>query len=84
MNIHPLDLAFYALRSYYNILKNPRSQMSKSLVLTMTPQLGLTSQNPSAYYWRPLSQIFCLDLIFSHLDLIFRLEIEIRSYYERV
>ena len=27
--------------------------MSKSLVLTMTPQLGLTSQNPSAYYWRP-------------------------------
>ena len=29
--------------------------MSKSLVLTMTPQLGLTSQNPSAYYWRPFS-----------------------------
>ena len=53
VNIHTLDLALYDLRSYYNILKNPRSQMSKSLVLTMTPQLGLTSQNPSAYYWRP-------------------------------
>ena len=54
VNIHILDLALYDLRSYYNILKNPRSQMSKSLVLTMTPQLGLTSQNPSAYYWRPI------------------------------
>ena len=54
VNIHTLDLALYDLRSYYNILKNPRSQMSKSLVLTMTPQLGLTSQNPSAYYWRPI------------------------------
>ena len=31
--------------------------MSKSLVLTMTPQLGLTSQNPSAYYWRPTLEL---------------------------
>ena len=46
--------------------------MSKSLVLTMTPQLGLTSQNPSAYYWHPNG----LELV----DLTIR---QIRTYLNR-
>ena len=45
--------------------------MSKSLVLTMTPQLGLTSQNPSAYYWRPKQRILRDSLLVSN-ELMFK------------